>query len=795
MPLKIIIIFLFHISHIYNLKCPTLYHFEKTPIKYQETISKFSDFNQLNFINCNFTLNITDLRLRPEKNIKLNNSLNFSGLKIHSLKSFFNIHFSNIKGIDIESNVLNDLTFINYQFDYKHVLWFFDSSNFHFYFKDKLIDNETCNYKLVYKTNSFLSYVYFLFMESGVNYSDQICPLIFHDSLIQTLSFKMISSTFIYKNIFAFRDIPSYLYDSFNANILQLQLILYHYDIDSKLLNENVFKSIMGLDLDGTIKSIQDDLFKSFTNLKQLRFRTQNVQSLFAAKNKWLNYLNMDVNIDLNSQEIIYENIFDLVLFQIFSNVTYYEYPNEDFCYFKDFPHQKLVLPQLRPAYKTKLTCTELFLIQYSMKYEYHLNQHSDVLLSLYSYSQYYFTDIIEYSFSFYKNLTIQERILKCDFKKRLELCNLKTRIPIEMNKKSSDLDWFMMDWPVLSKYSYTYLILYINPVLSLLSILISVLSIKVLKSKNLKKETKCLYDYFNMHLIANIIFIIVQYLDLLTECTYEENFCSLFESSIHLQYFKIFALKLIKNSLTTFSNISYASFILIRYTKITNSKNIFLKYFEKLKLIYYLLITIPFSVLINVYLCFEYSTQFIESYSTEIRSRIPFDYFKVNISKNDYLILNIFQYLKIIVSDLLFYALSIFFDAYLVIFISKSISKIKSALAIGVNNKTIEKKQASKRRLIAMIILNGINFLIFRLPLALIDIYGLIISINLENKYSLEYTPNLKTFLVCRYFKFCDSIQKLFYSLYVLSFFIQFYIFYKLDINFKESIEKMKYF
>ena len=122
-----------------------------------------------------------------------------------------------------------------------------------------------------------------------------------------------------------------------------------------------------------------------------------------------------------------------------------------------------------------------------------------------------------------------------------------------------------------------------------------------------------------------------------------------------------IFALKLIKNSLTTFSNISYASFILIRYTKITNSKNIFLKFFEKLKLKYYLLITIPISILINVYLCFEYSTQFIESYSTEIRSRIPFDYFKVNISKNDYLILNIFQYLKIIVSDLFFYALSIF--------------------------------------------------------------------------------------------------------------------------------------
>ncbi len=203
---------------------------------------------------------------------------------------------------------------------------------------------------------------------------------------------------------------------------------------------------------------------------------------------------------------------------------------------------------------------------------------------------------------------------------------------------------------------------------------------------------------------------------------------------------------------------------------------------------------SIPFSVLINVYICFAYSTQFLELYSTEVKSRIPFDYFKINISKNENIILNIFQYLKLIISDLLFYMLSIVFDVYLVLFIKKSITTAGacSSIIVGIANKNIEKKQASKRRLTTMIILNGCNFFMFRLPLALIDIYGLIISIGIsETKNSLEYTPNLSFFIVCRYFKFCDSLQKLFYSFYALSFIIQFYIFYRLDTNFKESYKK----
>jgi hypothetical protein len=129
-----------------------------------------------------------------------------------------------------------------------------------------------------------------------------------------------------------------------------------------------LFEQLEALEIIGQINSIQDDLFKSFKQLKLIRFRTQNAKGLLTRKNKWLNSLNSDViKIDYNMDKYVKKG-FILSIFQTFSNVTYYDFPDRDFCYFKDFPHQRLVLPKLKPNYKSSCSCTELFLIQYSIK-------------------------------------------------------------------------------------------------------------------------------------------------------------------------------------------------------------------------------------------------------------------------------------------------------------------------------------------------------------------------------------------------------------------------------------------
>ena len=128
----------------------------------------------------------------------------------------------------------------------------------------------------------------------------------------------------------------------------------------------------------------------------------------------------------------------------------------------------------------------------------------------------------------------------------------------------------------------------------------------------------------------------------------------------------------------------------------------------------------------------------------------------------------------------------NIVLDVALIIFIRKKTNKrIKTINVENINN--TNNKISSKGRLKAMIILNSVNFIILRMPLVISDFYGLFISTSVES-VSFQFLPNLNIFYVCKLFRFCDSLQKAFYSFYVLSFFFQFLIFMKLDNNFSTS-------
>jgi len=111
--------------------------------------------------------------------------------------------------------------------------------------------------------------------------------------------------------------------------------------------------------------------------------------------------------------------------------------------------------------------------------------------------------------------------------------------------------------------------------------------------------------------------------------------------------------------------------------------------------------------------------------------------------------------------------------------------------LIININNKkriANNKKQnklSAEHRISRMIILNGINYFLFRCPFAIFNFYVLIFRHDEKVK---KHLPNLISFLVCHRFNFCKSIGEIFYFLYLISYFIQFAIFYKLDKNFKES-------
>lgn len=766
-----------------TVACPDMEHYENLHITLT-TISGFSEFKQLDFKSCKFEINITALRLKPSKRIILDNSLDSTGLKLALLDTFFIVALENIKGIDLRLNSFTKLAVQNH-FDSKNIMWHFSLTKFDIFLNNMQIEKQNCSINIF--DGSFMTKIRYLFLEKLITFSGETCPFLFHNSKMQLLKMDKISSSFTSKNVFAFLSLPLNKTKKINSHIIQFIISLYHHDLSTKLLDESVFKHLYALEINGQTTFIQDDLFKSFKDMRLLRIRTQNAKRILTQRNKWLIYLNYNLNIkDLNNQYDFagnQEKIFLLNIYQTFSNITFYDYPAKDFCYFKNFPHNNLVLPQLKPAYKSKCSCTEMFLLKHAYHYDklkLNYENFNDDITNIYYTGSYYVDEVNDEKYSYCFNSSFEQSLLKCEFKKRIQLCNILNIS--SANKQVSELSWYVVDWKELSTLMYISFVLYINPILSFISIIINATTIMLLLNKKLKQEIKCLYTYLNIHLIADILIVICNYLDLITECTYEDQFCSALRNSIYAEYFRIFFLKLMKNSLSTFSNISYTAFVLTRYIKISSSGEKF-RIFNRIKMKYYLAITIIASLLVNLYICFEYSVRF-NIFMNKIPSEEPLDNFEDYFSTNQKIILNVFQVLKIIFSEFVFCVVNIVLDAALITFIRRKTNKRIRAINLELPTTN---KISSKERLKAMIILNSINFLLMRMPLAITDFYGLFISTSIESVI-FQFLPNLNIFYVCKLFRFCVSLQKAFYSFYILSFFFQFLIFMKFDNNFSTS-------
>jgi len=159
-------------------------------------------------------------------------------------------------------------------------------------------------------------------------------------------------------------------------------------------------------------------------------------------------------------------------------------------------------------------------------------------------------------------------------------------------------------------------------------------------------------------------------------------------------------------------------------------------------------------------------------------------DIFGSDFTDLEYNIFTSLQYLKLFLVDLLFFILSIVIDSVLVLFIKQSITRTSH------NN---ELKKKCKQRIVLMIVLNGVNFLLLRLPSFLLDFYVLIFNYNYNTRNGIaQYKPDMASYLVCRFIGFCESLDQIYDFLVLFSFLNQFFIFYKLDSYFREAFKSV---
>ncbi len=771
------------------------------------SLNDFDKLEQLSF-NCSKVTSMSILELRPKSTIVLDNSLNLIGNQINSTGSIFVILLTNFKGFEINSNPFEKINITDYDKDF--IWWSIHYSWFDFYSKNKLINEKFC-LESNFKQTNFLSIIRNLDVSHSYVHPN-MCPYVLKNSFIWILNINYLSSSFVRKNVLTFIKEKKSAVTNLNSTIYQLQLDLYRINLTDQLLNKMIFKKLLILDLNGCIDLIQNELFKDLDNLKMIRFRTQNMRKLFSKNNKWLDWLNTNVNVDLTNDSDIDEKIgnsFILVLYQSFSKISFYEYPNEDFCLFKTFPHKRLVMPRLKPTSMSKCTCTELFLIQYSVLFGNSIDAILDKTPSSYTFHEYYVDSIYEKSFSKCKNPSIKDQIQKCNFTKMLSNCDFKLS---QINLKEDQFIFYVYDWHEMSNAINFLFSKYINLAFSILGILINVIILIILS--DLKIFTDKMYFYLKINACFNIVycltltirFIIFNIDDQMSAYQINSN------SIIYYEYIYLIVVKLIGNLAKTCSYISHASFALSRYITITNLNYSVLEKFNKTKKKIYFIIIILFSLLINLFVCFQFSIissdkqQFqmfrfdASNFSNLYKQDTINDYKETFNSEFEYKILNILQYLKIVFSDLSNIILATIIDILLFVFVRNKIKQKKmitsvlpavlNPIAISITTTTTaatkKKKKSSEQRISQMVILNGINFLLFRFPLALLSFYGFVFRYN---KFEMKYEPDLSSYIICKSYRFCAGLEKIFLFLHLNSyheFFIYFkYIIFFIDVRF----------
>jgi hypothetical protein len=772
--------------------------------------NKFQSFSELNFTKCNDTFIDNEFIIFPKKKLLLDNSLDFKQISLYSKRMPLFVILKNIKGFDLESNPFETLRLIDSKTNKTKKLYYFilQDTFFNFYYRNKLVNNEMCNKNLLkpYQYNFFTSILGLDAATPDVIYQENICPLIFSKSKIDYLLLSSTNSLFI-KNSLTFSNISDDLAKYINSIIFDLDLRLYHIDLNEKLLNKHVFNKLVRLTLNGVIHSIDDDLFKSFDYLKLLRLKMENIQNIFHKKNKWLQYLNNKVYVNDLSIKYNFQKTFGLIIEQTHFNHSYYNFPDEDFCYFKDFPHNKLVMPVLKPFELKQLnnvrSCTKYFLTQYSSKYEY------EIVFAMRSINQngyidaYYYKDLDEY-------ISVKKHD-KCNdfFKNKIANCK------IEKLDRNLDFHFYIFDWNILVKYNQIIFSIILNPLFGLICFGLNILTIMILTNKYINDKQN-MYSDLKMNSTFMLLFNFISMFKPLYVCINKSNWndANLFIDFCLIQgfvfgigrYLHIIFIKFFCNSFKTSSNIYYLLFTIYRYCQTTDSKNKHLNKIIKISFIKKASTIILISLIVNLYSYFQYSNSSLSVTSMKLRYYFSNHNRYLNITElsklndlNDYnqdlndsalLILKIFNIIKIVFSDFFLSILIFVFDILLFIFVKKNMDKKRdiTALILTSNSKNFKKFRNiknTKARLSSMILLNGFNLLVFRTPSLVLNLYGFIYRYdNVNNKH----LPNLYAYNICRTQHFCNLLTEIAFFLYLISIIFQFFIFLKLDKNFKYS-------
>ena len=384
--------------------------------------ANFDSFTQLNFNNIqldpNTKIKYISFRASSEAQVILDSSLDLSSLN-GKIDNNYQVILEKISGIDILANPFLQIGLLANNLA-------FESSKFELFHENSQITLEKCNNLL--QNTAFLSLsmtatsIYF----SNSNYTRiPVCQVFFRDAKLKNFELKNIRKN----NLFSFFKGVN-ITQSFRSVIENFDILESDFEFDDNILDKNIFKNTSHIRIKRSyVRDIQKNLFRPLTELKSLELELFNFDEAINTSKNWLYSLNADLKVDLNDINEFNsskDRAFHLLLTDL--NKTY-EFAEKDFCLFKDFPHEKLILPIINTRDNLPCSCTLLWLLKHKKLYDLNNQNIMNTPSTRACFSVSNFDDIIE----------------ACDFSERVENCYAKSDPDKGINKVSYVYYLFMV--------------------------------------------------------------------------------------------------------------------------------------------------------------------------------------------------------------------------------------------------------------------------------------------------------------------------------------------------------------
>ena len=669
---------------------------------------------------------------------KMLNMMNFVKI-INTTQKYYNLRLTNLNGFDV--NLYKEADEKQLQVEAVHIWQMeFINTRLEFFVNKSLVkscdDLNISSLRSIFQIRS-TEYGISKLLLSNCKYQENLCPLVFKNAYINRIFFRGLIKSFYKTNVLSFssisEEINSYIY----------VIVIYssrNIDLDLKFLNPSVFKSLSSIYAMDQIRSIDANLFVYLKRIEYLEIEARYTKKLMHKGIDWIRAWNKDnVRVDFNDSNSVRDQFDSHVNLKI----RFYEYqlvadvfPDEDFCIYKDYPFEQLVILSQRntlspSSIRTGFTCTFLWLTQY----------YSTLVKIFPNDANYWDWEtrlIIQTTLNLMNN---KSNMTNCDFKQLIELCDRE-------NYQVKEI------WDVGDTYNlnlkFIASIIIINYGVCLFGIVTNSIVVWIISSKKTAEIFKDFkqYSYLRLNSIFNVVMLVIQLLSWISECSNTfDVFCPESRKFLVVQFFKIIFTEGFITALRFMCNFAYLAFSLNRISLIGKDHGSIVNFFSKVSPVKYTIVTSFISLCLSIVKAFRYKVNYDHSelsYPIENEADIWLHH---GWDKDLYFISNLICDL---LNYIVFVTIHIGIDIYMVVKLRNTLTEKSEKFS----NKTNIDVNEVVNKAIKMVVLNTAFSIFFKIPITFMSIVNVFEEFNSKFAWFTKAFPKFENFSMSWPFK-----------------------------------------